>query len=80
MTILPAQTGHRTFLAGKLISNFGQSTIDCVVRQLSDDGATVEVENPLGIPQHCHLLIVEEGNPSPLQARLAIGQTNRCRL
>jgi len=58
-------TGSRTLLAGKLISNFGQSTIDCVVRRLSDEGATVEVENSLGIPQHCHLLIVEEGTPRP---------------
>ena len=65
MSTLQAPTGNRTFLAGKLISNLGQSTIDCVVRRLSDEGATVEVENSLGIPQHCHLLIVEEGTPRP---------------
>jgi diguanylate cyclase (GGDEF)-like protein len=60
-----AQTGSRTYLAGKIISNYGQSTIDCVVRRISDDGATVAVENALGIPKLFHLLIAEAGNPRP---------------
>lgn len=60
-----SQAGARTFLAGKIISNYGQSTIDCVVRRISDDGASVEVENSLGIPELFHLLIVGEGNPRP---------------
>lgn len=55
----------RTFLAGKIICNFGQSTINCVVRKISDHGATVEVESPLGIPAHFHLLIFDEGVPWP---------------
>src|ERR1700722_4883616 len=33
----------RTCLAGKIISNFGQSSIDCIIRRISDDGATIEV-------------------------------------
>ena len=60
-----SQPGTRTFLAGKIISNYGQSTIDCVVRRISDDGATVEVENSLGIPELFHLAIAGEGNPRP---------------
>jgi diguanylate cyclase (GGDEF)-like protein len=60
-----SQTGTRTFLAGKIISNYGQSTIDCVVRRISDDGATVEAENSLGIPELFHLAIAGEGNPRP---------------
>jgi diguanylate cyclase (GGDEF)-like protein len=55
----------RTFLAGKIISNFGASSIDCVVRRMSDEGATVDVESPVGIPSHFHLLIAEEGKPRP---------------
>ena len=35
----------RTFLAGRIISNHGQSSIDCVVRRISDDGASLEVAN-----------------------------------
>jgi diguanylate cyclase (GGDEF)-like protein len=55
----------RTLLAGKIISNFGQSSIDCVVRRLADHGATVSVENPLGIPKQFHLLLPGEGAPKP---------------
>jgi diguanylate cyclase (GGDEF)-like protein len=55
----------RTFLAGKVISNFGQSSIDCVVRRISDRGATLELESPLGIPEHFHLSIPGEGVPRP---------------
>jgi hypothetical protein len=55
----------RTFLAGKIISNYGQSSIDCIVRQISDVGAVIEVESALGIPEHFHLLIPGEGPPQP---------------
>jgi diguanylate cyclase (GGDEF)-like protein len=55
----------RTLLAGKVISNFGQSTIDCVVRRLSDHGATISVESPLGIPRQFQLVITDEGIPRP---------------
>jgi diguanylate cyclase (GGDEF)-like protein len=55
----------RTFLAGKVISNYGQSTIDCVVRRISDDGAVIEVESVFGVPEHFHLLIPGEGEPIP---------------
>ena len=55
----------RTFLAGKVISNYGQSTIDCVVRRISDTGAVIEVETVFGVPEHFHLLIPGEGEPQP---------------
>jgi diguanylate cyclase (GGDEF)-like protein len=55
----------RTLLAGKVISNFGQSTIDCVVRRLSDHGATISVESPLGVPRQFQLVIIDEGIPRP---------------
>src|ERR1041385_7830395 len=60
-----SQTGSRTYLAGKIISNYGQSSIDCVVRRISEDGATLAVENALGIPKLFHLLIAEEASPRP---------------
>lgn len=53
----------RTLLAGKIISDFGQSSVDCMVRRLSDHGATVTVESPLGLPKQFHLLIPNEGAP-----------------
>jgi diguanylate cyclase (GGDEF)-like protein len=58
-------TGTRTFLAGRIISNYGQSTIDCVVRRISADGATVEAENSAEFPELFHLLIAGEANPRP---------------
>lgn len=58
--------GH-AFLAGKIISNFGQSTIERVVRRISDHGATIEVDSPLGIPKQFHLFISGEGAPRPCE-------------
>jgi diguanylate cyclase (GGDEF)-like protein len=55
--------GGRTFLAGKIISNFGQSSIDCIIRRVSDDGATIEVESVFGVPEHFHLRIANEEPP-----------------
>jgi diguanylate cyclase (GGDEF)-like protein len=55
----------RTLLAGKVVSNFGRSSIDCIVRRMSDRGATISVASPLGIPQHFQLLITDEGIPRP---------------
>ena len=47
----------RTLLPGKVVCNYGQSVIDCVVCRISDRGATVQVESQIGIPEHFHLLI-----------------------
>ncbi|WP_407168668.1 hypothetical protein [Bradyrhizobium sp. ORS 111] len=45
----------RTLLAGKLVFNFGRSTFDCTIRQLTDAGATVELERTVGIPDSVQL-------------------------
>ena len=65
MSELKSMPRGRTYLAGKIISNYGQSSIDCIVRQMSDVGAVIEVESALGIPLHFHLLIPGEGEPQP---------------
>ena len=59
----------RTFLAGKIIFNFGQSSIDCTVRRMSDEGATLELESWLGVPEHFQLTI--SGEIEPLPCKLA---------
>src|ERR1700722_4384981 len=59
----------RTFLAGKIISNFGQSSIDCIIRRISDDGATIEVASVFGVPEHFHLRIPNESQPRPSQRK-----------
>jgi hypothetical protein len=59
----------RTFLAGKIISNFGQSSIDCIIRRISGDGATIEVESVFGVPEQFHLRIPNEDQPRPCQRK-----------
>jgi diguanylate cyclase (GGDEF)-like protein len=49
--------GQRTLLSGKIVSNFGQSTIDCVVRSLSDVGACLQVESTREVPQQFQLVM-----------------------
>jgi hypothetical protein len=46
---------QRTLKAG--IIEFSGSTIDCVVRNISDTGAALEVASPVGIPAEFNLLI-----------------------
>ena len=47
----------RTLLSGKLVSNFGHSTIDCVIRSLSDVGACLQVQSTHGVPERFELVI-----------------------
>ncbi|MCC8943533.1 diguanylate cyclase [Bradyrhizobium sp. Arg62] len=55
----------RTFLAGKIVFNFGRSAFDCTIRQLTDSGATVELESTFGIPDHVQLLVVSSHQVRP---------------
>lgn len=55
----------RTFLAGKIVFNFGRSAFDCTIRQLTDAGATVELETTIGIPDNVQLLIVGSNQVKP---------------
>jgi len=47
----------RTLLGGKIIFNGGRSAFDCKVRNLSDDGACLEVESQAGIPAQFQLAV-----------------------
>ena len=51
---------RRTLRAGKIIFDFGQSSIDCTMRRISEEGATLDVESALGVPDHFHLTIAGE--------------------
>ncbi len=53
----------RTLLGGKIIFNAGRSAIDCKVRNLSNDGACLEVESQTGIPVQFQLLVADEKEP-----------------
>ncbi|UFZ08009.1 hypothetical protein LQG66_17665 [Bradyrhizobium ontarionense] len=41
-------TPEQTFLAGKIVFNIGQSSLDRVVRRMSEEGTTLQLETGLG--------------------------------
>ena len=52
---------QRALLTGKLATDQANITIDCVIRNLSPEGALVETPSPHLIPSELHLLQVREG-------------------
>jgi hypothetical protein len=52
---------RRTLLTGKIIFNQRSSVINCVVRNLSDTGACLEVPDTLGIPDTFKLKVEPNG-------------------
>ena len=52
---------QRALLTGKLATDQANITIDCVIRNLSAEGALVETASPHLIPNELHLLQVREG-------------------
>ena len=57
---------QRTLKAGTI--EFSGSTIDCVVRNISETGAALEVASPVGIPAEFNLVI--SGNIAKRQCRV----------
>lgn len=61
MAEVQAVDEHRTVPRRRLLKtgkiSFGGGTIDCTVRNLSETGAALEVNSPVGIPEHFTLVI-----------------------
>jgi hypothetical protein len=53
----------RILKAGKI--DFGWGAIDCVVRNISETGASLEVESPVGIPDRFDLVILVDRSRQP---------------
>ncbi len=51
------QLRRRVLKAGQIVFNGRMSTIDCTVRSLGEDGATIDVSNIAGIPDQFMLVI-----------------------
>jgi hypothetical protein len=66
---------HRTLKGGKICLQNLWSTIDCVVRDLSEGGAGLVVESQAGIPEHFKLAISNSSIIRP--CRLAWRSANR---
>ena len=54
------QTARRRALKGGAIAFSGGARIDCVIRNLSETGAALEVESPIGIPDNFMLFVNQE--------------------
>lgn len=46
----------RAFLGAKIIFNDGHSSYDCIVKELSEGGAQIRIENALAVPQQFRLI------------------------
>lgn len=55
-----ASSRRRIFKAGTIAFDCGAG-IDCIVRNISEAGACLEIESPVGIPNTFTLLIKNEG-------------------
>ncbi|MBX9828551.1 MAG: PAS-domain containing protein, partial [Xanthobacteraceae bacterium] len=53
----------RTLLGGQIVFNAGRSAIDCQVRNLTDDGACLEVVSQAGIPTQFQLTLAGDREP-----------------
>jgi hypothetical protein len=48
---------HRTLKHARIILNNGNSTFDCTIRNISVNGAMIEVAAPIGIPNRFELAL-----------------------
>lgn len=56
-----AASRKRTLFSGKIVFNKQLSVINCIVRNISDAGACLEVEIPIGIPNEFELRVESAG-------------------
>jgi len=54
---------HRVLKAGTIEFNGG--AITCMVRNMSDTGAMLDVTSPVGIPEHFTLILQADGRRMP---------------
>ena len=55
----------RTLRGGKILFNDRRSVLDCMIRNLSHEGACLQVESLVGVPATFELLIDGEEAPRP---------------
>jgi hypothetical protein len=56
-----ASARQRTLKSGKIVFASGSFTIDCIIRNLSELGARLQVPRAVAIPDHFSLVEVETG-------------------
>jgi zona occludens toxin (predicted ATPase) len=66
---------HRTLKPGLIVFNNGFSTIECLVRNLSESGAQLKVESLIGIPDEFQLKLKDAAAAAPARIAWKRGQT-----
>ena len=70
------QGTHRQHILKAGTISFDGSGIDCLVRKMSGEGANLEVESQIGIPNSFDL-VIDGAQQSPVSRRLAKGAPDR---
>ena len=60
---------HLTVLSGEIVFNGGASTLDCLVRNISDHGTRLVVSNTAGVPDWFTLKIKQDGRRLPARVK-----------
>ncbi len=50
----------RTFIAARVSFNSGQAQLDCIIRNISDGGAKLEISSAVTIPDEFNLIIPQK--------------------
>ncbi len=64
MTERRAAARLRSLLRGRIVFNNGNSTLDCTIREISPDGARLELADVVTVPDRFDLLIPQKGDTS----------------
>jgi len=54
---------HRALKGGRIVFHHGSSVIDCVIRNMSDTGAALDVASTIGIPDEFELHLADHHLP-----------------
>jgi hypothetical protein len=68
---------QRALKSGKIILNGGGSVFDCLVRNLSETGALLEIASSVGVPDLFELVIGQAPTQRTLQARVVRREATR---
>lgn len=60
---------RRVLKTGRIILAGHRSELDCAVHDLTEDGASLEVASPIGIPDRFDLMVGDERTPRPCHVR-----------
>lgn len=64
---------HRTLKGGKIVLDH-RSTIDCVIRNMSEEGALIRIAQEVPLPARFELLLVESDMICPVEVRWQRGR------